>query len=476
MRPRRPICDVDSARSVGSGEVPAKKPEQLQLQLAAFVAPLPPAVPTLTLLRVALVRCRVAHPAESLREVLLVVVKRHPRTCPSFLPPTAPISYLLRVIVDEHPRGSPRVQRHKRANLVDRLVELSWPKYDELPNPSHVAALRGWHRITYIGRWRVREMLRQEQHNLVHSIEVKPVHVDPRPWLLVFEWQGSFAFLKERAVDEEWALHVWSRSRDAAYTRFCDLMRRYRLRRKRAVKSRPVFKVIQATSQGLSARDIESAGAVLPRGELALHYGPEFPAWHSELLQRLRTAVTGLTLLQGPPGTGKTTFLRSLFSTLANSHVFYFIPLTAYPLLSDGAALQFWIDQSKDSTARRVVILEDAEPLLLKRASDNQSSVSNLLNICDGFLSDVLKLHVIATFNCEVGDLDPALLRPGRLIGHYQFRRLTPAEAQQLATAKGRALPPLPDYSLADVYAAAPAGGRSKGAKQIGFSAPAALS
>jgi len=113
--------------------------------------------------------------------------------------------------------------------------------------------------------------------------------------------------------------------------------------------------------------------------------------------------------------------------------------------------------------------MEDAEELLLPRDEGSRTKVANLLNIGDGFLGEHLKLHVIATINAAVRQLDPALLRPGRLIGTRQFRRLSRPEAQRLAVAKGLALPNQHDYSLAEVYCGAVSNPAFNADRQIGF-------
>ncbi len=93
----------------------------------------------------------------------------------------------------------------------------------------------------------------------------------------------------------------------------------------------------------------------------------------------------------------------------------------------------------------------------------------NLLNIGDGFLGEHLRVHVIATTNAPVRELDPALLRPGRLMGTREFRRLTRPEAQRLAEAKGLTLADQPDYSLGEIYCGAVSGSALTGERQIGF-------
>lgn len=51
----------------------------------------------------------------------------------------------------------------------------------------------------------------------------------------------------------------------------------------------------------------------------------------------------------------------------------------------------------------------------------------------DGFLRDPLRIHVIAPGNCALSQLDPADIRPGRLVGYREFRRRTRKEAVALA-------------------------------------------
>ena len=99
-----------------------------------------------------------------------------------------------------------------------------------------------------------------------------------------------------------------------------------------------------------------------------------------------------------------------------------------------------------------MMILEDSEKALMRREDDNRSQVSALLNITDGLLSDFLKLQVICTINCLSSELDQALLRPGRLLAHKVFGRLTREEALRIAGKLGKPLPYRSDYSLAEIF------------------------
>jgi hypothetical protein len=188
--------------------------------------------------------------------------------------------------------------------------------------------------------------------------------------------------------------------------------------------------------------------------ELALHYGAEFGAWEQQWLARLANRHSGVTILFGPPGVGKTSYLKMLMARFIDRFVFYYLPISAFEILSAPHFVGFWLDQNRRHGPKaKLAIIEDAENLLLPRDERSRAQVSNLLNIGDGFLGEHLKLHVVATTNTPMRRLDEAMLRPGRLMGTREFRRLTRAEALRLAQAKGLRLTDGSDsWSLAEIY------------------------
>ena len=99
-----------------------------------------------------------------------------------------------------------------------------------------------------------------------------------------------------------------------------------------------------------------------------------------------------------------------------------------------------------------MLILEDAESILHRRGNDNREKVATLLNITDGLLGDALGLHVICTLNSDLTDIDPALLRPGRLVAHRDFCLLTGEEAGRLARVLGLNEPTAAQVSLAELF------------------------
>src|SRR5207247_11221145 len=132
--------------------------------------------------------------------------------------------------------------------------------------------------------------------------------------------------------------------------------------------------------------------------------------------------------------------------------------------------VQLWIREThRAEKMTKVIVIEDAEPLLILRGRDNQDQLSNFLNISDGLPGEFLKLHLICTINCKIDKLDPAVTRTGRLVAYRNFRRLNRVEAARLALAKGLAIPIQDSYSLAEIYNEQRSGFEEAETKRVGF-------
>ena len=96
-----------------------------------------------------------------------------------------------------------------------------------------------------------------------------------------------------------------------------------------------------------------------------------------------------------------------------------------------------------------IFILEDAERVLKSRKEGGTMAISNLLNLSDGLLGDISKIQIIATFNCDVSELDEALMRKGRMLTKYEFNKLSVDKANSILEGKHITNHPL---SLAEIY------------------------
>ncbi len=176
--------------------------------------------------------------------------------------------------------------------------------------------------------------------------------------------------------------------------------------------------------------------------DLDVNYGHGFQQFHTDLMQRFASGTKGLVLFHGHPGTGKTYYIRHLLRQMAASkkRVIY-MPPNMVDHLVDPGFMTFLLTTVKTwSQAGQycVLLIEDAEPLLAKRQEGVRiQGVTNLLNMTDGLLNDMLNLQIVCTFNVDLRKLDSALLRPGRLIARKEFKALSELDANLLAQRLG---------------------------------------
>lgn len=165
--------------------------------------------------------------------------------------------------------------------------------------------------------------------------------------------------------------------------------------------------------------------------DVGKYYNDDFAAVDALIRKRLMSDNDkGIVLLHGLPGTGKTSYLRYLIGTLKKK-VLFLSPSVAGNLMDPE-----FIDLLIDNT-NCVLVIEDAENIIMDRKYNSNSSVSNLLNISDGLLSDCLNVQIVCTFNSSLNLVDEALMRKGRLIARYEFGKLETAKAQVLSNELG---------------------------------------
>lgn len=247
-------------------------------------------------------------------------------------------------------------------------------------------------------------------------------------------------------------LSVFSDSQSHTEAMMAEFLEHYR-HEEAASALRPRVGILNYSYGSLAVERIPlTSGQTVPRERIDLYYGEGMLAWVEEWMRTLTARRYGLTVLTGAPGTGKTSLLRSLAHWLAGSHIFYFMPAARFSSVESGEIVTFWAGENRESKLRKVLILEDAESILLRRGDDNREKVATLLNLTDGMLGDALGLHVVCTLNCELADLDPALLRPGRLVAHRDFDLLDAHEVRRLAAALGLQVPAADRASLAELF------------------------
>ena len=304
---------------------------------------------------------------------------------------------------------------------------------------------QAYHRVTMTGRFDTERLAKEHRQQIYRSETVITKACNSVESLLLCLGEDTFALLDGAT------LSVFAREWKKA-TKVASEFRAYMIPDH---EDKPGFRLVSLAPDGPHAELVEVDSC--PKSdveELALHYGDDFIAWEQEWLARLAKRQGSVTILVGPPGVGKTSYLKMLMARFIERFAFYYLPLSSFDALVAPQLVSFWVDQNRVNKGKtKLVIIEDAEELLLPRDEQSRAQVSNLLNIGDGFLGEHLKLHVIATTNMAARELDEAMQRPGRLIGTREFRRLTRTEAERLAEAKKMTLPGTQEsWSLAEIY------------------------
>jgi hypothetical protein len=183
-----------------------------------------------------------------------------------------------------------------------------------------------------------------------------------------------------------------------------------------------------------------------------------------QFAQSYLNAKETVLVLQGPPGSGKTRLVRSILGAMSlrkgsSAEIMYTADKRA--LESDQIFVEF-ITGDHDA-----FVIEDADHMLMARTNGNQD-LHRFLAIADGVVRAQGRKIIFTTNLPNIGDLDAALLRPGRCFQVVRTRLLNPEEVDRLIArvcpdndprrrdlARANCLPPgTRSVSVAEVYRA----------------------
>ena len=209
----------------------------------------------------------------------------------------------------------------------------------------------------------------------------------------------------------------------------------------------PLWLCIPGTSNMEPVTHIKKNIDILPLEEIEQNYIPSVIEQTTTAIQTILNNDSGVLILNGPPGTGKTYLIRAILSEIYHKKV----GVICSPPTMFLEQTQLLLSAVHDIPERLppVLVIEDIGELLTVDNVVTRTDVSsNLLNLTDGLLSNLSNMIFIITFNYEISKINPAMLRPGRCLGHIQTTLLDKIQAQKLTTLT------LPDaqYTLADIY------------------------
>lgn len=212
------------------------------------------------------------------------------------------------------------------------------------------------------------------------------------------------------------------------------------------------FYTISSTSYGFELEDMTISAVAHDNAMVDINYNNNFKDADVIIKNSIDENKKGLILLHGDPGCGKTSYIKHLITRKSKRKIIY-IPTH----LASAIASPTFISFIKSDLANSVLVIEDAEQVLLTRdsAESAKDAVANILNLTDGILADALNVLIICTFNTDMKFLDKALLRKGRLLLDYKFDLLaadkTDIICQRLyGKTVGKALPLSEIYNLED--------------------------
>jgi hypothetical protein len=208
----------------------------------------------------------------------------------------------------------------------------------------------------------------------------------------------------------------------------------------------PIYLIVHTRS----GFDLEEFDIKNPKIDLELNYGKEF----LDVSEKIKTELSkkknqGLVLLHGEPGTGKTTYIKWLVSQLGKDKKVVFVP----PYLTESITSPEFVPFLA-SIPDSILVIEDAERVVSDRTSGAGSSigVSNILNMTDGILGDIMSIQIICSFNMSRSKIDPALLRKGRLIAEHKFDSLDKDASNKLIEHLGIDFKTDKPMTLAQIY------------------------
>jgi hypothetical protein len=208
---------------------------------------------------------------------------------------------------------------------------------------------------------------------------------------------------------------------------------------------------LAAGMSGYQLSRIGAAGSPLERGNYTASQLQQYDHVVSDL--KADSPCGRLVIMSGLPGSGKTFLARSLLAEVPNA-AFVVVPPHMVKDLGSPELIPALV-QAKHygSDGPIVLVLEDADKVLVNREAGDMAAISSLLNLGDGILGGVIDARILATTNASKLQMDPATRRPGRLCSYMSVGALSPEHAGDvLRRLTGKTVQVNKEATLAQIY------------------------
>jgi hypothetical protein len=149
----------------------------------------------------------------------------------------------------------------------------------------------------------------------------------------------------------------------------------------------------------------------------------------NKLIKKIKTSHKGLSVLWGEKGTGKTNVINYIASKL--DRIVIYIPNN----LIEHTVSSSEFSKLLKKYQKPIIIIDDCEFLFNDLFQRTNGISSNLTQIVDGFLSDILSTNIICIFNeSDKNELDENLLDCNNFLGEVEFDYLTSDESNELSS------------------------------------------
>jgi len=163
-----------------------------------------------------------------------------------------------------------------------------------------------------------------------------------------------------------------------------------------------------------------------------LYYNDEVMKSTKKVIKSIKKSNKGLSIIFGQRGTGKTNLINHIVSNLEK--IVIFIPSTMIDHTINNPDFLTLIKRYQNS----IIVIDDCETLFTDIYRKSTLFVNNLLQLIDGYQSDLFNLNVILSLNIDEEELyDKTLLDCNNLLGIIEVDELSNIKVKDLCNHLG---------------------------------------